>query len=40
MFVYISIENIGVYIIYDKDELDRILIFILRVIDVVVVVVG
>lgn len=33
-------ENIGVYIIYDKDELDRILIFVLRVIDVVVVVVG
>lgn len=40
MFVYTSIENIGAHIIHDKDELDRILIFISRVTDVVVVVVG
>lgn len=40
LFVYTSIENIGAHIIHDKDELDRILIFISRVIDVVVVVVG
>lgn len=40
LFVYTSIENIGAHIIHDKDELDRILIFISRVTDVVVVVVG
>lgn len=33
-------ENIGAHIIHDKDELDRILIFVSRATDVVVVVVG
>lgn len=39
LFVYTSIENIGAHIIHDKDELDRILIFVSRATDVVVVVV-
>lgn len=33
-------ENIGAHIIHDKDELDRISIFVSRATDVVVVVVG